>query len=372
MRLKNSSFAEFARRVRETGKQIIVYGAGVIGQASAPYWLHEYDLEPSVFCYVDADPCKQKRVVSLGDRQVPIRPLTVLEEEAGRCFLLITVSAFVPVVQALERLRGMEDTEAYFLPVMLLNMAHAPKREQVVKTSREPLIPKKIHYCWFSGAPVPQPLRRCIDTWKRFCPDYEIIRWDERNYDVSAIPYMDQAYRHQKWSFVSDAARLDIIFRHGGIYLDTDVELVKCLDELLYQPAFCATEKWGIVNSGGGLGAEPGNPVVRRMLEFRRKFPFACEDGRLNLMPSGYYETVSLLHAGLRPNGRTQLISDGGMTVYSPAFFHPFDYVSGETNLTENTVSIHHFSGTWLGPDAAEERAKTKQQYQDFVSRLEA
>lgn len=372
MRLKNGSFAEFARRVRETGKPIIVYGAGTIGQAVAPYWLHKYGLDPAVLCYVDADPCKQGRTVSVEGRQVLIKSPVALEEEAGHYLLLMTLSAFVPVIQAWERLPGMEGVETYFLPVMLLDLAHTPRREQIIKTSKEPLIPKKIHYCWFGGNPIPESLRRCMDTWKRLCPDYEIIRWDEHNYDVGAVPYMEQAYRRQKWSFVSDVARLDIIYRHGGIYLDTDVELVKHLDELLYQPAFCAAEKWGVVNSGGGLGAEPGNPVVGRMLEFRRGFPFAYEDGRLNRIPSGYYETIPLLRAGLRPNGRTQLILDGGMTVYSPEFFHPFDYISGETNLTENTVSIHHFSGTWLGRGAAEERENTKRQYQDFVSRLEA
>lgn len=370
MKLKKGTFADFACRVKETEKPVIVYGAGVIGQASAPYWLHEYGLERRVRCYVDADPCKQGGAVSLNGRQVPIKSPGVLEEN-GRCILLVTVSAFAPVASALERLRGTEDTEVYFLPVMLLDLAHAPKRERVMKTSETALIPKKIHYCWFSGNPIPESLRRCIDSWKRLCPDYEIIRWDESNYDVSAIPYMEQAYRRQRWGFVPDVARLDIIYRHGGIYLDTDVELLKSLDELLYQPGFCATEKWGIVNAGGGLGAEPGNEAVRQMLEFRKRYSFECGDGQLNLMSSGYYETLALHQAGMRPTGRTQVIADGGMTIYSPEFFHPFDYVSGQTNVTENTFSVHHFSGTWLGPDAAEERARTKRQYREFVSRLE-
>lgn len=372
MRLKKGSLADFASRVKETGNPVIVYGAGVIGQVSAPYWLREYGLAQAVRCYVDADPCKQGGVVPVSGRQVLIEPLSVLEESAGRCILLVTVSAFIPVVRVLERLKGMEDSEIYFLPVMLLDLAHEPKSEEIVRTSETPLIPKKLHYCWFSGSPMPEPLERCVDSWRRFCPDYEIIRWDESNYDVSAIPYMEQAYRRKKWGFVSDVARLDIICRHGGIYLDTDVELLRNPDALLYQPAFCATEKWGIVNSGGGLGAAPGNEAIRRLLEFRKKQTFEYDNGQLNLMASGYYETFPLLQAGLRPNGKTQMVADGMMTIYSSEFFHPFDYISGRTNITENTFSIHHFSGTWLGSTGSEERARTKQQYWDFISRLES
>lgn len=371
VRLKKGSFTDFANRVRETGKQVALYGAGVIGQTVAPYWLSKYRIDQAVSCYVDADPWKQGQAVFLNGRQVPIKSPNELGVKMEQCVLLVTASAFIPVVRALERLRGLEEMEVYFLPVMLLDLAHKPKQERVVKVSGVPLIPKKIHYCWFSGKPIPEYLIRCLDSWRRYCPEYEIIRWDEANYDVNEIPYVEQAYRCQRWGFASDVARLDILYRHGGIYLDTDVELLRSLDELLYQPAFCATEKWGVSNSGGGIGAKAGNEVVWGMLEFHKKFPFIHKDGYFNLMSSGYYETAALMAMGMRPNGRTQRIADGQMTIYSPEFFHPFDYVSGRTEITENTFSIHHFSGTWLGENGAAERRATKEQYLDFVAGLE-
>lgn len=371
MILKKGTPAEFAQRVQMTGKKIIVYGAGMIGQVAAPYWLHEYRLDDVVLCYVDADSHKQGQVIQIGSRAVPIRPLSVLDDEHEQYILLVTVSAFEPVVEALEQIPGTRDAEVYFLPVMLLDIAHAPKKVGVVKTSGQQLIPKKIHYCWFSGNPIPDKLQQCMDSWKRFCPDYEIIRWDESNFDVNRYVYTKQAYEHKKWGFIPDIARLEILCRHGGIYLDTDVELTRNLDELLYQPAFCSTEKWGTANFGGGSGAQAGNPVIKAILDNRKNIPFCREDGMLNLTTCGFYETRPLIERGMQVDGESQLIADGMMAIYASEFFQPFDYISGETHITENTFSIHHFSGTWLGSGAAEERRKTQEHYQSFIAKLQ-
>jgi len=370
MRLKKGTFLQFAKRAWKDGKKIIVYGAGVIGQTAAPYWLREYRLEQRILCYVDADPNKQGQTVQVGPRDVPIRPLSALDEESGY-ILLVTVSAFEPVVQALEQIPGTKNVEAYFLPVMLLNIARAPKKSGVVQTSETPLIPKIIHYTWFSGEPIPESLQLCIDSWKKFCPDYEIIRWDTDNYDIHKSPYMEQAYAHKKWGFVSDYARLDFLYQYGGVFMDTDVELIHNLDCFLYQPAFSGTEKWGIVSSAV-LGACPGNPVIRSLLDYRKDFSFMNADGSLNLTSSGTYDTIPLVERGLKVNGETQVIADGQMVVYSSDFFQPYDYTSGETNLTQNTYAIHHFDGGWLSEDERRRRAETRKHYQSFLSRLEA
>jgi len=218
---------------------------------------------------------------------------------------------------------------------------------------------------------MPQMLQRCIDSWKKFCPDYEIIRWDESNYDISWSQYMCQAYDLGKWGFVSDVARLDILYRHGGIYFDTDVELTRSLDELLYQSAFCGTEKWGIINTGGGCGAQPYNQIIRTLLDGRNNVSFLEKDGNINTESSGFYDTHPLINLGLKVNGQTQIIGDGKMTVYSSDFFQPFDYTSGETIFTQNTFSIHYFNGSWLGEKGSVERERTRQCYQDFVNGLE-
>lgn len=371
MKLKRGTFEDFSHCVKTTGKKVIVYGAGLIGQVAAPYWFRQYQMGHNVICYVDMDTNKQGQTVQLGSREVPIRPLSALNEENDGYILLVAVSTFEPVVEALGQISGTRDAEVYFLPIMLLDIAYAPKAVGVVKSSETQLIPKKIHYCWFGRNPIPAELQACMDSWKRFCPDYEIIRWDEDSYDIHKSPYMEQAYLHKKWGFIPDYARLDILYQHGGIYLDTDVELLRNLDELLYQPAFCGVENWGTVNFGGCSGARPGNPIIRSVLDARKNIPFAQDDGRLNLTTCGCYETAPLLRQGLNINGETQTIGDGMMTVYAAEFFHPFDYMSGKTHITRNTFSIHHFSGSWLGAQAAEERARTRLRYKKFVDSLQ-
>lgn len=371
MILKKGTIGDFARCVEETNQGVIVYGAGVIGQIAAPYWLLQYRLGNRVICYVDADPHKCGQTVKVDDREILVRSLSALDEESGHYILLVTVSAFEPVVRALEQIPGTRDAEVYFLPIMLLDIAHAPKASGVVKTSETQLIPKKIHYCWFGKKPIPAELQKCMDSWKRFCPDYEIIHWDEDNYDIHKSPYMEQAHAQKKWGFVSDYARLDILYQHGGIYMDTDVELIRNLDELLYQPAFCGVEVWGTVGSGASLGAQAENPVLKVMLDLRNSMPVLMEDGTLNQTASGYCDTLPLLSMGLCLNGETQVIANGMMTVYSADFFLPFDYVSGVTNITKNTFSIHHYSGSWTGERGIAERLRTQSIYEKFIKRLE-
>lgn len=372
MKLKKGTFSDFADRVKNTEKNIIVYGAGVIGQTVAPYWLHEFCLDDKVLCYVDADANKHGKTVPLTGREAPITSLDTFDRVKDDTIILVTVSAFEPVAAALEKIPALAGVEVYFLPVMLVERAHSLKSEGIVKTSEEQLIPKKINYCWFSGNPIPDTLKRCMETWEKFCPDYEIVRWDESNYDISWSPYMVQAYEHKRWGFIPDIARLDILYRYGGIYLDTDVELLRNLDELLFQPAFCGVEKWGAVNFGGLSGAVKGNDIIGKILADRQEEPFSDSKGKLNLMTCGYYESKPLMDYGFRPDNSSQSLRNGLITVYSSEFFHPFDYMSGETKITENTFSVHHFSGTWLGPDAARERDRTAKKYHMFLSQLKA
>ena len=130
------------------------------------------------------------------------------------------------------------------------------------------MIPKIIHYCWFGGNEIPEHDKKCIESWKKYCPDYKIIRWDESNYDYKKNSYMREAYEAKKWGFVPDYARLDIVYEHGGIYLDTDVELVKNIDELLEHKAYMGFEVGGeFVSPGLGFGAEKNFPLFKKMME---------------------------------------------------------------------------------------------------------
>ena len=128
------------------------------------------------------------------------------------------------------------------------------------------MIPKKIHYCWFGGNSLSSEVRECIASWRQFCPDYEIIEWNEKNFDVDCIRYTADAYRDRRWAYVTDYARLKIVYEQGGIYLDTDVELLRPLDPLLENKVYFGMQRAGEVATGLGFGAEAGAELLRRLM----------------------------------------------------------------------------------------------------------
>lgn len=210
------------------------------------------------------------------------------------------------------------------------------------------MIPKKIHYCWFGGKPLPKLAEKCIASWKKYCPDYEIILWNESNYDFTKHPYMKQALDAKKWAFISDYARLDIVYQHGGIYLDTDVEIIKPLDPLLENELYMGFESHEHVNSGLGFGAEAGHPLIKKMMEDYDNYSFINEDGSLNLTTSPMIQTKFLSTMGLcNDSGKIQTIS-GCAKIYPSDFFAPKSYITNKIIITQNTYSIHHYDGSWL------------------------
>lgn len=213
------------------------------------------------------------------------------------------------------------------------------------------MIPKKIHYCWFGGGEIPEHDKKCIESWKRFCPDYEIIRWDESNYDVTKNRYMREAYQAKKWGFVPDFARLDIIYEHGGIYLDTDVELLRGLDDLLENRAYMGFEQCGqAVNPGLGFGAEQHMPLIREIRDsIYANRTFQRGVGDYDTTPSPAMNTAFLAARGLVKNDQQQTI--GNIVIYPSAFFGPKEYATGLLTITENTYSIHHYHASWLEPE---------------------
>lgn len=370
MKRVKASFEEFAGHIKTTGNKIVFFGAGAIGRVLIPYICHRYQLDERVLCYIDNNPAKQNQEIELSSRRVKIFSIDYLEQLQNENYvIMITNGDFFPVLEQLEERVETQGIEVYIAPVMQLQEKEEAQIEGIYKCSDKPLIPKVIHYCWFSGNPIPENLKKCIDSWKEKCPDYEIIRWDESNYDVNKYVYTRQAYAAKKWGFIPDIARLELLYEYGGFYLDTDVELLKSLDELRYQPAFCGREDWGHVNFGGGSGCERHFDLVGELLDFRKDIPFLLPDGKLNPEASGYFETKPLMDKGLQIRNRTEVVEN--LTVYASEFFHPYNYISGKENITENTVSIHYFSGGWLGEAGKRYRSETKEKFDTIVSSME-
>ena len=211
------------------------------------------------------------------------------------------------------------------------------------------MIPKIIHYCWFGGKELPENAVKCIDSWKKYCPDYEIRRWDESNFDVEENTFVAQAYKARKFAFVSDYARFKIMIEDGGIYLDTDVELLKPLDDLLDQHAFMGFEKNGaeITGIAPGLiiGAEAGAQFLRDMVDIYSNTTFCDAEGKQTAATVVKYMTDYLVDRGCVVEDRMQTVD--GITLYPTAHFCPKDYGSGEIHISENTYSVHHYDSTW-------------------------
>ena len=204
------------------------------------------------------------------------------------------------------------------------------------------MIPKKIHYCWFGRGQKPKLAQKCIASWKKYCPDYEIIEWNEDNFDVNMNGYTRMCMEQKKYAFLSDYARLVVVAEHGGIYFDTDVELVRSPSEFLKHHSFFGFEDTNHINTGVGFGAEAGNQAVQAMLgEYKQLL-----SGNKGIIGCPILNTNALKQFGLRLNGKTQDLKIA--VVYAPDYFNPYDDPTGKLNKTNHTVSIHWYSKSWM------------------------
>lgn len=217
------------------------------------------------------------------------------------------------------------------------------------------MVPKKIHYCWFGENPLPKDVQKYIDTWKRFCPDYEIKEWNEQNFDIHRNQYVGEAYQQKKWAFVSDVARIYALYTEGGIYMDTDVEVVKNLDPLLNKRVFLGFEgsQWIATNL---VGFEAGHEILQKFLEAYDHRSFIKDDGTLD-QTTNVEELTKLLvdYYHLILNGEEQVLADG-IVVYPTDYFSPYDYIQGKLNKTSNTYTIHWFSQSWIGQSSVRKK----------------
>lgn len=222
-----------------------------------------------------------------------------------------------------------------------------------LRSTKEPLIPRVIHYCWFGGAPIPKEFQRYIDGWHRMCPEYEIRRWDESNYDVTKHPYMKAAYEAGKWGFVPDYARLDIVYEHGGFYFDTDVELVRNLDELRYNKGVMAMDPSHRVSLGLGFGAMPHHPMLKAL----RDDYDACQFVDFHTRAERKTKAIKV-----GPDLQTMVFERYGfvrdcfrMQDIQDVRIYPIPVLCGQIGdrriVTEHTYAVHHYAGTWV-PDA--------------------
>ena len=207
------------------------------------------------------------------------------------------------------------------------------------------MIPKKIHYCWFGGNAKSKLAKKCIDSWKKNCPDYEIIEWNESNFDVTQNNYLKFCYENKKWAFLSDMARLMIVYSEGGIYFDTDVEMIKNMDAMLGYGAFFGFENRKNIATGLGFGSEAHHPVIKDMLKPYEELQMG-KDLSYPLVTCPQLNTATLKTWGLQLTGEKQYLKD--MIILPADYMNPYDDPTGMLKKTENTLTIHWYSKSWL------------------------
>ncbi len=213
------------------------------------------------------------------------------------------------------------------------------------------MLPKIIHYCWFGRQPLPPLAKKCIASWRRYLPDYQIKEWNEDNFDVNIIPYTRQAYEAGKYAYVSDYARFWILYHEGGLYFDTDVEVIKPIDDIIGRGPFMGIEtdstdgSLPTVAPGLGLGAEAGMPLYEEFLNMYAGMTFPSPDV-LTIVGS---TTNLLARRGLKAQAGMQQLD--GVSIYPSEYFNPINISTKRKHITPNTRSIHHYAGSWFVKD---------------------
>lgn len=223
------------------------------------------------------------------------------------------------------------------------------------------MIPKVIHYCWFGGNPLNNLTKKCIESWKKYCPDYEIVEWNENNFDINSNTYVKEAYESKKWAFVTDYVRLYVLYNYGGIYMDTDVELLHNLDNFLVHIAFSGFEDINYIPTGI-LGAEKDSEWIKYLLSYYDNKHFIKENGELDTTTNVITITnMTKEKYNVRLDNTFQEI-DNVLTLYPKDYFCPKDYATEEIKITKNTISIHHFNASWIsGNDRINRKLGKKQ-----------
>lgn len=199
------------------------------------------------------------------------------------------------------------------------------------------MIPKIIHYCWLSGEDIPDKLINCMNSWKKYLPDYKFMLWDLNRFDIESSIWVKEAYQLRKFAFAADYIRLYAIYNYGGIYLDMDVEILKDFDNLLNQEYMLAYEKVGVGIEAGIMGASPKAEWVKDCLSYYDNKHFN-QDGILQMRPLPQIMLDVL---------QTHIIK-GTIKPYTPDYFTCKSYETGKISVTSNSYSIHHFAGSWL------------------------
>ena len=309
----NCSADEFLQKAY--GKSIIYVGASsMIDSYITAYYAWFEKIINQIKFVVDNDINKQGKYLTMAGQRKDILPFIAIKNEEIPIMLIATSYKYVEeIIGQLESMQLPSTTECYCLRLLLENGVNLDSIAGVnldsiklTKYNND----KIIHCCWFSDEKKPKKYQECIDSWKKYCPDYRIIEWNANNYDFNKNNYLRESFERKSWAFASDYVRLDVVYQYGGIYMDMDVELLRCIDELLNFRAFFCFDWLGYIDLGSGFGAIKNDQLIKSLLQVYRDIHFFDKEGICDKTPQptrlkSYFERV-----GLNSNGVTQVIED--------------------------------------------------------------
>lgn len=342
LKIRNMSPTEFRRYIKD--KTVIIYGAGRALESCLDIYFSDKEIE----LIIDRNASLWESVINHMGRKVEVQGVTSLisyigQQKKERVLLFISSPFYAAeIVEELDSVAELNGLECY-LQVLIRNTSDKIQPYEFSTGCQK--IPKKIHYIWVGGQPLPKEYEQNIESWKRSNPDYEIVRWDESNYDFGKCDYVKEAYDTHSWGFVVNYPRLDIVYQYGGIYLDVDVEVLRSFDCLLQDRAFFNMGSSDRVNQGCGFGSEPKNDVVSRMKKQFEASHFLNKDGNPGKMASHTFFQPVLKKMGFRIDNQYQNID--GIALYPCDLMSP-KTINGMPDLfSERTVSVHKESGLW-------------------------
>lgn len=356
----NGTVEQYRRFVE--GKRVFAFGASKMFRK----YVEEYSCEllcECLDCFVDNDAGKTGSRYAVGEHEWAVQSIDYLRENVNvDCVILIATMYYEEIAEVLNQEKCFENVACFVLPFMEISI----KPSWIEHRSGEMKIPQKLHYCWFGGGKKSELEKKCIESWYKFCPDYEITEWNEENYDFSKNRYMQQAYDTEQWAFVSDVARLDIVYNQGGIYVDTDVEILRDISELLKNDVFMAFHG-NRVSTGLGFGAVNNAEVLKLLLEDYETRSFLQENGEPDKTKCPIIQTERLRQIGVVPNGKFQRV--GNLTIYPEDYFAGIVDGCGRNAAAPWGFMQHHFEGTW-NPENTKRRQRRVERNVQFEERF--
>lgn len=369
MKLVNMDIYQLIDRLKE--KKLACFGAGRMLRNFSDYF-RRLDFVQNIDLIIDNDPDKHNTMITIYGREIGIiSPEEFCSGYPVEDYIILVMPddgiSILGQLQQIGRLEGVECCMAVFVMGKTNELDEENRRYPVnLRIYDKQKIPKVIHYCWFGGKEIPEQNRKWIDGWRKHCPDYKLVEWNESNYDITRNAYMHEAYRAKKWGFVSDYVELDVIYRYGGIYLDTDVEVIKNLDELLYQDAFAGVDGSRNVSLGLGFGAVEKFPLIKALLEEYDGRSFGFPDKTMDFTPAPTLQIPFFNRLGYVNNGEYQRIEN--LSIYPEKVLSGKCNYTGAIKPTKDTFLVHHYDGSW----AADERKARIQKMHELYKSIDA